>query len=210
MKISVYTDGSAQTAPNPGGWGSVILIDDQFHHELSGSIESATNNDAELIAAIQGLTYAQEIIFKRWKTVSAADIIGYQVILLSDSEIVLNWANGTYKFKQVAKLYLYEKLKDLMESMNVKTQWIRGHSGNQWNERCDVLANNARKGIIEERKTPKTITTRIGTKKEGTVSLWYQGKLKVIDFESGIVEDYDRESHGKRGSVIEIREGKER
>ena len=96
--------------------------------------------------------------------------------------------------------------------MNVKTQWIRGHSGDPWNERCDKLANHARKDLPLDGLdlNNSKISTRIGTKKKDVVSIWYSGKLKIIDFETGIVEDYNREAHGKRGSPIEIREGKER
>lgn len=207
--ISVYTDGSAQTAPNPGGWGAVILLDGQFHKELSGGIDSATNNDAELIAAIKGLEYAWELTLRLQQ--ESLYIEKYEVTLISDSEIVLNWANGTYKFKQIAKLYLYDKLRLLVQKMDAKTQWIRGHSGDIWNSRCDKLANNARKGVTDNVDVSTNRTnSRIGTKKDGVVSIWYSGKLKIIDFEIGIVEDYNREAHGKRGSVIEIREGKER
>ena len=62
MVISVYSDGSAQTKDKPGGWAAVILIDGVVHEELSGHLELATNNDAELIAAIQGLDYVSTYI----------------------------------------------------------------------------------------------------------------------------------------------------
>lgn len=209
MNISVYSDGSAQTAPNPGGWGVVVLIDEEFHKELSGHIESATNNDAELIAAIQGLRYVSELF--GGPESKDLDIHKAEITLISDSEIVLNWANGKYKFKQVSKISLYNELRLLMTKMKVKTQWVRGHSGDRWNSRCDKLANNARTGaddILASNHLKKN--SKIGSKKNSVVSLWYDGKLKIIDFDTGIVEDYSREVHGKRGSMIEIRKGKER
>lgn len=204
MDLSIYTDGSAQTAPNPGGWGVVVLLNGEFHKELSGHITSATNNDAELIAAINGLEYALKL--------TSSFPVETRVTLISDSEIVLNWANGTYKFKQISKIDLYDQLRLLVKKMNVKTQWVKGHSGDVWNSRCDKLANNARKGTPETTKSVDITrnNSKIGTKKDGVVSIYYAGKLKIIDFETGIVEDYNREVHGKRGSVIEIREGKNR
>lgn len=206
MKIEVYADGSAQTKDKPGGWASVILIDGQFHKEIAGHLELATNNDAELIAAIKGLDYALEYL----ASLQGSFPIESEVILLSDSQIILNWANGTYRFKQADKLVLYEHLRRLVKKLSVKTQWVRGHSGNVWNERCDKLANNARKGIATKSldKPRQKKDTRIGTKKTGVVCLWYSGLLKIIDFENGIVEDYSREVHGKRGSVLEFREDK--
>lgn len=210
MRIEVYTDGSATTKENPGGWATVIIVNGQFHKELSGHLESATNNDAELISAIKGLDFAMELLCSP----NRGDFdFETDVTLISDSEIVLNWASGKYRFKQLDKMPLYEHLIRLVKKMKVKTRWVRGHSGDVWNERCDKLANMARKGITEEKVDNKPINvnnSRIGTKKKGTASLWYCNTLKVIDFETGIIEDYNRDVHGKRGSVIEIREEKSR
>lgn len=208
MKIEVYADGSAQTKDKPGGWGCVVLVDGILHKELAGYLELATNNDAELIAAIQGLDYTINYI----ASFQGSFPLEVDVTLISDSQIILNWANGKYRFKQLDKIDLYNSLRRLVKKMNVKTEWVRGHSGNVWNERCDKLANNARKGISLEGvdKRLEKGDTRIGLKKTGVVSLWYMGQLKIIDFENHIVENHNKELHGKRGSVIEIREGKER
>lgn len=205
MILQVYTDGSATTKGNPGGWGSVILIDGILHKELSGYLESATNNDAELIGAIKGLEYALDLI-----SINPGSFpIEYDITLISDSEIVLNWANGKYKFKQIDKIDSYDRLRFLVKKLKVKTQWVRGHSGNIWNSRCDKLANNARKGISTNLDKPlKKGDTRIGHKKNSVVSLYYGGKLKILDFDLGIIEDYNRDVHGKRGSIIEIRKVK--
>ena len=206
MVIQVYSDGSAQTKDKPGGWGSVIIIDGVLHKELAGYLDLATNNDAELIAAISGLDYVLSYL----ASLQGSFPLEHEVTLVSDSEIVLNWANGTYRFKQVEKVALYDHLRRLVKKMSVKTRWVKGHDGDVWNERCDKLANNARKGIAIEgldNSVPK-VDTKIGSKKTGVVSLWYGGQLKIIDFENDIIENYNREAHGKRGSVIEIREDK--
>jgi ribonuclease HI len=206
-KIEVYSDGSAQTKDKPGGWGSVVVVDGKLIKELSGHLELATNNDAEIIGAIRGLDYALHYIV----SLNGSCPIENDVTLISDSEIILNWANGKYRFKQLDKMNLYEDLIRLVKKLKVKTQWVRGHSGNVWNERCDKLANNARKGLLVEGldKTPEKADTRIGVKKN-VVCLWYGPVLKIIDLENNIVEDYKREVHGKRGSFIEIRGEKER
>jgi len=205
MKICVYSDGSATTGDKPGGWGSVIVIDDVCHKELSGYLENSTNNDAELLAAIHGLEWVYRNLHAH-----PDRSVKLEVTLISDSQIILNWANGSFRFKQEQKLHLYEKIRSLVQAMNVRTQWVKGHSGDRWNERCDKLANNARLlRPIEPEAQPKK-ETRIGSKKTGTTSLWYCGQLKVIDFETGVIENYDRDLHGKRGSIIEIREEKNR
>ncbi len=208
MRIEIYADGSAQTSATAGGWGSVIVIDGIKHKELSGHLVSATNNDAELIAALKGLEYTLEYICSFQGSFS----IENEVTLISDSEIVLNWANGKYRFKQIDKMPLYDSLMRLMKKMKVQTLWVRGHSGNVWNERCDRLANLARKQIQEvpNDRIENKIQSSIGSKKKGTASVYYKGQLMVLDFEAGIIETYNRDAHGKRGSMIEIREGKER
>jgi ribonuclease HI len=208
MKIDCYSDGSATTSQNAGGWGSVIIIDGLLHKELAGHLEKATNNDSELVGAIKGLTYVLEYI----STLGGSFPLELDVTLISDSEIILNWANGTYRFKQTEKMFLYEELRRLVKKLNVKTKWVRGHSGDVFNERCDKLANNARKNIYTSAldKPSPIVDTRIGTKKAGVVCLWYMNQLKLVDLDNGIVENYNREIHGKRGSAIQIREEKDR
>jgi len=208
MKIEVYSDGSAQTSATDGGWGSVIIVDGVLHKELYGHCKSVTNNDMELMAAIKGLDYVME-----WLSTNPSSFpLEYDVTLISDSEIILNWANGKYRFKQLDKIELYNSLMRSVKKLNVKTRWVRGHSGDTWNERCDRLANLGRKQIQEvpSNQVQNKIQSQIGDKKKGTASIWYKGQLMILDFDSLIIEPYSREAHGKRGSVIEIRESKER
>jgi ribonuclease HI len=203
--IEVFADGSATTG-KPGGYGWVIVIDGQKHSEGSGYMELATNNDAEMAGAIEGLKAAARIAFKPNEPLDPS----IQVTLNSDSQITLGWSNGTYRFKQTNKMDKYDTLRSLMKALNAKTKWIIGHAGHPEQSRCDRLANLARKKLTEElNPTPKG-KTQIGTKKTDTASIWHKGILKVIDFSLGIVEDYNKEVHGKRGSVIEIRESKDR
>lgn len=206
MNIEVYSDGSATTAANAGGWASVIVIDGEVYKELSGHMKSATNNDAELLAAISGLEYVRDIFLQEIANATT----DYSATLISDSEIVLNWANGKYRFKQMDKMPQYERLRTAMKALNTQTRWVKGHSGDRFNERCDRLANLARKQV-QEASGPyveNKVQSAIGSKKTGVVTLWYQGVLRVIDFENNVIENYNRDAHGKRGSVIEIRENK--
>lgn len=211
--IEVFTDGSATTADRPGGYGWVLVVDGQFHSEGSGYSPNATNNDMELQSAIEGLTEAMKLARPAINVLGhydAVDIHLPQIILCSDSQLIIGWASGSFRFKQEDKMAKYEQLRTLMDQTLAQTKWIKGHSGNIWNERCDRLANQARLGINDIDKNQNLVNTRIGTKKKATASLWYDGKLMVLDFEQGIIELYNREAHGKRGSVLEIRESKDR
>lgn len=214
MKIEVYSDGSATVSSKPGGWGYVVVVDGQFHSEGSGYVEAATNNDMELEAAIQGLSAAVKIAFEPIQILGKFDpveLIPPSITLISDSKLILGWASGEYAFKQAAKFERYRKLRDIVKQFYVVTKWVKGHSGDPNNERCDRLANQARTGIEKKKKAEIALLngdTRIGDKKEGIVCLWFQDKLKVLDLTNNIIEDYSRDKHGKRGSSLEIREDK--
>lgn len=205
MNIEVYTDGSATSKDKPGGWGYVIVIDDKKYCEGNGHMPGASNNDAEMEAAIQGLAEALKLI--------KATADPYTVTLCADSQLILGWASGTYRFKQQDKLAKYDQLQFLVKRLKVKTKWIKGHDGHEHNERCDRLANEARTGVTKKKEKADAIisgNTLIGTKKTGTLCVWYKNSLKVIDLDTNVIEDYNRDTHGPRGGVLEIREEKSR
>lgn len=208
MKIEVYSDGSATIATKPGGYGFVIVIDGVKHSEGSGHMELASNNDAEMEGAIQGLAQVLKL-----RNEGYFPIESHEIWLVSDSQLILGWADGTYKFKQHSKRLKYDQLRHLVGKLNIRTRHVFGHTGDEHNERCDRLANAARKLLDDKEKKVEAIkagTSIIGNKKNGIVSLWYKGKLKIVDLDSNVVEDYDRNIHGTRGSLLEIKEEKSR
>jgi ribonuclease HI len=210
MKIEVYTDGSATIASKPGGYGFVIVGDGQKIAEGSGHMELATNNDAELEAAIQGLVAVLKLITESPTSFSRAEA---SVTLVSDSQLILGWVNGTYRFKQADKRQKYDQLKYLVRKLNVGTRWVLGHSGDEHNERCDRLANDARLLLnreLDKEEAKSNGKTFIGTRKTGTMCIWYKDVLKIVDFEANVIENYDRSIHGPRGGILEIREEKSR
>jgi len=145
MHIEVYTDGSATTKDQPGGWGYVIVVDGQKYSEGSGHIEKGTNNDAELEAAIQGLEKIRQCFVDKVPDYSSStEPLALIVTLVSDSQIVLGWASGAYAFRQENKIEKYKQLQILVKTWNVQTRWVEGHTGDEHNERCDKLANAAR------------------------------------------------------------------
>lgn len=215
MLIEVYTDGSATVASKPGGYGYVLVINGQKHSEGHGHIERATNNDAEMEAAIQGLAATVRFLMQ------FPDIPLPEVHLRSDSQIVLNWANGTSRFKQDKKMAKYRQLSSLMQRLRAKTVWVRGHNGHEHNERCDVLASMGRLKMTEEeflqsrssrgkvrkeRKTNKAAKI-VENKAQSAMAVWYRGRLRIVNFETGAVEIYNKELHGTRTSSLEFRQG---
>ncbi len=136
MKIEVYGDGSGTTKDKPGGYGFVVVLDGVKAYEGSGHLEFATNNDCELAAALEGL----DSLHYHFDPEDQAE-----VWLVSDSEIILGWASGERAFRQEEKILKYQQLRNLMAEFKVKIRWVKGHSGEPFQERCDKLANAARK-----------------------------------------------------------------
>jgi ribonuclease HI len=146
-KIEVYSDGSGNTFESDGGYGFVIIQDGAIIHEGSGYISSATNNVAEITAAIEGLSYVE-------RQSNSGLLNTTEITLISDSQLVLGYASGKYKCKALHLTQLYISLRKIYTQLNAKQHWVKGHSGNPYNERCDVLAKTAResKGIKNEKK----------------------------------------------------------
>lgn len=189
MILEIYTDGSGTSAGNPAGWAYVIVANGKALAEKSGRIEAGTNNDAELEAALQGL----EDLDTRLTMAVRPDSV--ELVLVSDSQLVLGWASGRFRCKQDAKRQKVERLWKLYKKLGCTQRWVRGHSGNPYNERCDVLAGAARLG--EEPKDKRRLT-RIGGKKDGVVMLKRGTAVKLVDLEANRVEDYNPSLHGDR------------
>lgn len=133
-----YTDGACSGNPGPGGWGTVAYFIDGSVYEMGGAETPSTNNRMELIAAIQAL----KVLRASGQTEPVA--------LYTDSEYVKNgitkWVKGwkkkgwkTAQGKAVLNQDLWETL-DELNSPFVDWQYVRGHSGNEGNERCDAIA----------------------------------------------------------------------
>lgn len=212
MFIEVYTDGSATTPDKPGGYGYVLIVDGKKHSEGSGYMPLASNNDAELEAAIQGLSAASKLLNENSSRVMMTVQPGqppFKVTLVSDSQIVLGWTSGQYAFKQHNKIDKYNQLNYLARNLRVDTRWVEGHTGDENNERCDRLANAARlqqgiDSIIEKPKKKRKETPSIGLSQTGVMVFWYKNVLKIIDLENNLVEDYNETIHGPRSSHLEL------
>ncbi len=138
-QVTVYTDGACLGNPGPGGYGAVILTDDE-RRELSGGFRRTTNNRMEMMAAIVALQSLEE---------------GSQVTLYSDSEYLVKaissgWArrwqrNGWMRNRRERALNpdLWERLLDLCGRHDVEFRWIKGHADSAENARADLLAMQA-------------------------------------------------------------------
>lgn len=140
--IEVYSDGSGNTFDSDGGYGYRVVVDGVLFTEGSGYIPQATNNVAELKAAIEGLKSALAIITQnKWLPLP-------KVILVADSQLVLGYASGTYRCKAEHLKPLQVELQKVFNLLKSNTRWVKGHAGNEHNEGCDKLAKAARQGKV--------------------------------------------------------------
>jgi ribonuclease HI len=140
--ISIYTDGSSNGRSDGAvGWGWIIVSDfDILGCGAEGEPEG-TNNTAELKAAIYGL-----------KDFIARGLTG-PVEIVSDSQYVLGLGAGTYC--AVKNTDLANELRQLVIQTGAKCRWVRGHSGDPYNEMTDKLAKTAKYRFDPPKPKPK-------------------------------------------------------
>ena len=139
-KVDIYTDGACSGNPGPGGWGVLIEIDNK-NIELSGGDKDTTNNRMELLAVIVAL----ESIKKTSSSVQIYSDSKYVVDSI-EKKWVFNWEKKQFKTKKNSDLWI--RLLKVYRKHTVSFFWIKGHSENKENERCDLLAVCAAEGDI--------------------------------------------------------------
>ena len=138
-KVTFITDGACSGNPGPGGWCVIIKKDDKVNELFGGDLET-TNNKMELTAVIRGfenLNKASEVLVKTDST----------YVINGITKWLPNWkAKGWINSakKPVANKDLWEQLEYLISDHKVDWLWVKGHSGDDENERADELA---RKGL---------------------------------------------------------------
>jgi ribonuclease HI len=136
--VDIYTDGACRGNPGPGGWAALLLFG-EHEREISGAEILTTNNRMELTAVIRALEALKRPVKGRIYTDS-------QYVRQGILEWVPNWKRRGWKTadrKPVKNQDLWETLDALAATHDLEWHWVRGHSGNEGNERVDLLANRA-------------------------------------------------------------------
>ena len=131
----VYTDGACIGNPGPGGWAAILFHGDN-KNLLSGAEKLTTNNRMELIASIQALKFI--------KTKAKIKLFTDSKYLIDGINIwIRNWKLNKWKTKNkqdVKNSDLWKKLDELVSFHTVEWSWVKGHSGNKYNDEVDILA----------------------------------------------------------------------
>ena len=134
-KVCIYTDGACSGNPGPGGWAAILSCMGR-EKELSGGERETTNNRMELRAVIEALSALKEPC---------------EVELWTDSQYIArainegwlaDWKRRGWRRKEgeLKNPELWQRLDALLGEHKVTVNWLRGHDGQEQNERCDALA----------------------------------------------------------------------
>ena len=136
----IYTDGACLGNPGEGGWATIIINNKvKTEKKIFGSELSTTNNRMELTAVIKGLNSLPN---------------GSKVYIFTDSKYVINgieswitnWKKNNWRGsnkKEVKNKELWMLLDQATENLQIHWNWVKGHSGDKYNERADKLATTA-------------------------------------------------------------------
>jgi ribonuclease HI len=187
----IYTDGACTGNPGPGGWGTVVYFEDGTVHEMGGGDPATTNNRMEMQGAIAALEFLQD------------SGQAQSITLHTDSEYVKNgitkWIHGwkkkgwkTAAGKAVLNQDLWQEI-DRLNSSQVTWKYVRGHSGDEGNERCDTIARSFAKGKPTQLKqvSPSEIAeeTSQGNAEPSPVASSHTAQEAAIAVQSNLIND---------------------
>ena len=138
-EISIYTDGACSGNPGPGGWGAILMMDN-YKKEISGSNKETTNNIMELTAVVEALRLVKRPCKIKLYSDSAYVVNGFK------QGWIYNWLKKNWKTadgKDVKNKELWEELYNFTKIHEIEFIKVKGHSDNQYNNRCDELARGA-------------------------------------------------------------------
>ncbi|MFH1200885.1 MAG: ribonuclease H [bacterium] len=154
--VKIYTDGAAKGNPGKAGWGAVFIIGNKIF-EMGGGVEHATNNQMELIAPIKALKYLTKITKGNPLENPDLEIVSdSKYVILGITEWIFNWQKNNWRNankKSILNRELWEELYELTQKLTcppmkreLKWIYVKGHNGDRYNERADLIATSFAEG----------------------------------------------------------------
>jgi ribonuclease HI len=147
IQFKIFTDGGCSGNPGPGGWAYVMVQKtfqgDKIAAENCGGEKDTTNNRMELLAVISSLK-----AFKAMKNAprQARIYTDSQYVQKGITEWIHTWKRNAWRTsdrKPVKNQDLWQELDALSAELPLSWEWVRGHAGNEFNERCDRMTQEA-------------------------------------------------------------------
>tara|TARA_B100001971_G_scaffold5015_1_gene4103 strand:- start:16 stop:441 length:426 start_codon:yes stop_codon:yes gene_type:complete len=136
--IKIYTDGSCIENPGNGGWAAIIFMNNE-KIAITGNKKNTTNNQMELMAAIEAL--------KKIPTGQKVQIYtDSKYVKLGITEWIEKWSQNNWKTsskQKVKNLELWIELNEISKKHKIEWFWVKGHAGDPFNEEVDTLAKKA-------------------------------------------------------------------
>ncbi|MEE3047533.1 MAG: ribonuclease HI [Pseudomonadota bacterium] len=142
--ITIYTDGACIGNPGPGGW-AVLIEQGKRKKTFKGGEPATTNNRMELMAAIKALEALR-------RPLQVTVITDSQYVRSGITDWIAKWKKNGWRTsgrKPVKNADLWKRLDGLCETHLVEWRWVKGHAGNEGNERVDKLAYIEAQRFIE-------------------------------------------------------------
>ena len=136
--VIIYTDGACSGNPGPGGWGAILMYNEN-QKEISGASKETTNNIMEITAVLEALKLLKEKCNVKVYSDSA------YVVNAFNQGWIYNWQKNNWKTsgkEPVKNRELWEELYSLTRKHKVEFIKVKGHSDNEYNNRCDFLATS--------------------------------------------------------------------
>lgn len=143
--IEIYTDGACSGNPGPGGAAFVVVREDEIVFQKAFSFPHTTNNFCELFSVSEAIRYL-------------LNTNAPQGIIFSDSKYVVDginiwlpgWENNDWRSSsgnKIKNMELWQNIsiywKVITSICDISIHYVKGHSGNKWNNAVDKLARNA-------------------------------------------------------------------
>ncbi|MBX3081129.1 MAG: ribonuclease HI [Anaerolineae bacterium] len=144
--VKIYTDGGADPNPGPGGWGAVLIFErngEVITKELNGGETATTNNRMELTAAIYALRALKKPCVVELHTDSSYLKNGI-------TKWMPKWLENNFNKGKIENVDLWQTLNSEVARHDIRWHWVKGHAGDQYNERADQLATAAMPGRSDE------------------------------------------------------------
>lgn len=137
--IKIYTDGAARGNPGRGGYGAILMFG-KYYKELSQGYTHTTNNRMELMAVIAAL----EALKKENLDIQIYSDSTYVVKAVKEKWLD-KWIRTGFK-GGIKNQDLWMRYYKLSRNHKIQFFWVKGHSTNPYNNRCDELATAAADG----------------------------------------------------------------
>ncbi len=152
--ITIYADGSALGTPGPGGWAFLVENADGTRVSRCGAVADSTNNQMELLAAINALAFVNTLA---------------EGVIHCDSQYVVKgvneWRKGWERKgmrradgKPVLNAALWKDLYAQVDAHpKIRFEWVKGHADSQGNNDVDLLARGAAEMLRDNPKAVRRI-----------------------------------------------------